>query len=566
MLPIVRALIRHRAMLLPLSFLMLCLAGFTGCGKTDSATNSQRPTPGPQPAPILKFHWLGKNRLATEANATNFMAIWNLPESAKLEAQTLDKLATAPWRLWQTNVAVSNAPTALLRPLLEDLVNHEVYVEAQGDTNQPASFVLAIRLPADRAALWQSNFPIVLRSLSAGGEGRGEVATPTFNLQLSTWNLQFTLSRSNDWTLLSFTPSPLRGEGRGQVLAATLDPLLASFCSRIAADKNPFAPRATNYLVEAHLDVPRLFPLLSLSRGGFTNATTADLIVFGDGQNLRLRGGLDFLQPLSLHLTDWNVPTNLIRAPLVGFTAWRGASGWLESLGFWREKQLGAAPDQLYFWSQKSAPWLHFFAARSPAVTPQFLALKDYILDSVNLALALNRTGEFAWQTNENKVAWKGVPFCSPTFVMQDDLIVGGFSDVPPMPRPMPPEFLQQLQRGTNLVYYDWELTGEQLPSWTQILQLMRMAFSCSQLSIKDAGLPWLNLVSTNLDYSVTTVTLDGNRSLTFARAATLGLNSVELQLFVDWLDSPDFPLGLHTFNSPRDYISDRTRPPGLKH
>ena len=139
---------------------------------------------------------------------------------------------------------------------------------------------------------------------------------------------------------------------------------------------------------------------------------------------------------------------------------------------------------------------------------------------AVNLALAPNRTGDFAWLTNESRVVWKGVPFCSPVFEQQGDLIIGGFSGLLPTRRPMPVEYIHQLQNGTNLVYYDWEMTDAQVPSWTQIGQLMRMAFGRSQLSIKDAGLPWLNTVGTNLSYTVTTVTLENDHRLAFARAA----------------------------------------------
>ena len=536
---------------------ILTLGFFAGCSKPAS------PPPAPSQslaAPALRLHWLGKTQLASDPTATNLMAIWNLPESAKLEAQTLDKLATAPWRLWQTNLTVSNAPTALLRPLLADLVSAESYLEVQGASNQPTELVLALRLSPDRAALWMSNLPPVLTALSSTApDPKSEPRDPRpessdFTLRTSHFTLQ--LSRSNSWTLLSVTfasPStPLR--------PPTSD-LVSVFHSRLAASQTPFPPRTTNYIIEAEVDIPRLNAAFDLGWELPAAARAAKLLVFGDGETLRLRGGVDFSNPLALTLPPWNVPTNLIFAPLIGFSALRGVAPWLEASAWWKEKNLGPAPDQFFFWSQKSAPWLHFFAARSSVAERQFLALKDYILDTVNPALAPNRTGDFAWLTNEARVVWKGVPFCSPAFALQRDVILGGFVTLPLLGRPMPVEYLQQLQHGTNLVYYDWEQTEFQVPSWTQISQLMRMAFSRAQLSIKDAGLPWLNTVGTNLSHTVTTVTLENDHHLTFARAGTLGMNSTELQLFVDWLDSPAFPLGLHTFAAPREFVSDRTRP-----
>ena len=42
---------------------------------------------------VARIHWLGKKKLASDRTAARLMTIWNLPESANLEAQTLDKLA-----------------------------------------------------------------------------------------------------------------------------------------------------------------------------------------------------------------------------------------------------------------------------------------------------------------------------------------------------------------------------------------------------------------------------------------------------------------------------------------
>ena len=53
----------------------------------------------------------------------------------------------------------------------------------------------------------------------------------------------------------------------------------------------------------------------------------------------------------------------------------------------------------------------------------------------------------------------------------------------------------------------------------------------------------------------------DGDHRLIFARASMLGFSSVELQILVDWLASPEFPRGLHTFLAPREFVKDRTRP-----
>src|SRR6266567_1068391 len=82
--------------------LVLSLTG--GCKKSSPETPQPGSTETPKPrsteAPVIaRVHWLGKKRISAETNAAYFMTIWNLTETAKLEAQTLDKLASAPWRL-----------------------------------------------------------------------------------------------------------------------------------------------------------------------------------------------------------------------------------------------------------------------------------------------------------------------------------------------------------------------------------------------------------------------------------------------------------------------------------
>ena len=82
---------------------MLILSCGGGCKKSASeatkpqsqATN-QPSTLNPQPATtIARIHWLGKQGIAAQKTSSRFMSLWNMPEAARLENQTLDKLALA---------------------------------------------------------------------------------------------------------------------------------------------------------------------------------------------------------------------------------------------------------------------------------------------------------------------------------------------------------------------------------------------------------------------------------------------------------------------------------------
>ncbi len=65
------------------------------------------------------------------------------------------------------------------------------------------------------------------------------------------------------------------------------------------------------------------------------------------------------------------------------------------------------------------------------------------------------------------------------------------------------------------------------------------------------AGLEWVAALSPRLGDSTTEVQLANPAQLSFVRTSTVGLTGFELQLLADWLESPDFPRGLHTLNAP---------------
>jgi hypothetical protein len=540
--------------------LVVILTGglFAGCGKSDPpSSNSGSPaTPSatltPQSstnsAPVLRFHWLGKKQLAGSTNAAHFLDLWNLPESVSLEAQTLDKLAAAPWRFWQTNLALSNAPTALLRPLLDDLVHEESYLEVRAEPNQPPELVLAVRVSDDRAALWQTNLPLALQSIF-GNSPEPRTQSPgldsAFNFQLSTFNFQLSLTRSGAWTLLAITGTR----------PSTLDPrpseLLSVFQQRLTTNTTPYVARATNYWMEAFVDAARLKLAFSSSGNPTANLPQLALWIIGDGQNMRTSGELKFPVSLNLDLEPWRIPTNIIHDPLVSFTAMRGVARWIGGREEWRNKDLGPAPNQVFFWAQSPALWQHFLTYPVANASNHVTALGAWVLQEWNPIFQTNRVGSFAWSTNKFGLIWMGVPFFKPVleparFASSDFALVGLFANNATN-RPVPAGLFTEFQNRSNLVYYDWEITPPQVTSWTQMGQLLRMVFGRRQLSPATASLPWLKAMSPNLGNASTVMTLEAPDRLAFKRTSTFGLTSVELHLLADWLESPEFPRGTHT-------------------
>src|ERR1043166_8137834 len=157
------------------AFFLFCVVALslTACKKSSPPPERSK-QPASASSNISRIHWLCKKRLATETNATGFMKIWALPESARLEAQTLDKLALALANVLPiTNqpLPITNytpfvtAASALWRPLLDDLVQEESYWEFSHGTNAPGQLVLAVKLGETRGQFWQTKLATAIQQL-----------------------------------------------------------------------------------------------------------------------------------------------------------------------------------------------------------------------------------------------------------------------------------------------------------------------------------------------------------------------------------------------------------------
>jgi hypothetical protein len=539
--------------------LLLVVALGDGCKKSTPAPALLPPAPVKT---VARVRWLGKQRLTADTNAAFVMGIWNLEESKKLETQTLDRLAAGLVASNQVSVTGAQSPitnrqsqiagpASLLRPLLDDLLQQESFVEVRQATNQPGELAFAIRLNDERAHLWETNLAAVLESLT----GSRATAAPG---RTNGWQLRFTshqspitnhssavtrtleLARAGEWTIM----------GLGQETNA----LAAELRGLIQREGVPFARQPKDFWLYADVDLRRVASALSLGCDLPADLPRLTVSLSGDGQTVRTLGQLDFPKPLPEDLGQWNIPTHLIHDPLVSFTAIRGIGPWLSSLKIWPDLGLGAPPSQFYFWAENGLPFLSFCAARLPNASNQVSQLAGRLVQQANLWLATNSRGWFERSTNSNGVTWQDLPMVMPWLQSgssgADDLAFGGL--VPDISTNRPPrELFLQVTDPTNLVAYDWEITGTRVGQWLYFGQFFRMFLHQAQLPPKSASVAWLNALEFKLGNCVSAVTRTGPAQLSLLRRSSLGFTSVELHLLADWLESPQFPRGLHTFLAP---------------
>jgi hypothetical protein len=540
---------------------MLCIIAAvvcaSGCKKKEQPTE-EKATGGIKlpseaaalgPDAVARVHWAGKKRVAGDPNSSALMSIWKMPESERVLAQTLDKLAIAPWHPWTTNSApitnyselVSNlAPASSLRPLLDDLVQEESYLEIRKPAGQSAEIVLAVRLANQRAALWASN-----------------LATITTSHQ---WPFAGSIEsfRSGDWTFVGLLQDPkstnaLLGEWRTRAAAGNFHP--------------PTSGGATNSWLETDLDLKGLSDVFALDWKLPQNSPKISIAINGEGGNVHTKARCNFPEPLRIVLDEWTVPTNVMHDPLTSFTAIRGIGTWLGSLKAWNDWQMGPAPNQVYFWAQGSMPVLTYCAAAVPDPASEVRRVTELLMEKANLYLTTNGMGTLEPKTNTPGMAWMGVPFATPfiesTVPSGGGFILGGLNPIAGNTNlEAPASLLAQFSGRTNLVYYNWELTGQRLQSLLYISQLFRMVCGKAQLTTNEATIGWLKSAPALFGNSATMGAQTGPNQLSFTRVSTVGLTGAEIHLLADWLESPHFPSGLYTFLTPPPSPHQRQRPP----
>ncbi len=512
-----------------------------------------------------RVHWLGMKRLLAETNAATFKTLWEMPETTRLLSQTLDKLALAPWRksIPEFQGAATNYPSLitnypslvkrhtfapLLRSLLEDVVQEECYFELRPATNSPGDIVLAVRLNDQRFAAWQSNLLAVAEDLTGSKATEGPQTNGwllSLNPQSSTLvSRRISLSRSGAWTLLG-----LSGEKSA---------LLSDLTLRIQShpDGNPFETVTTNFWIDAHLDLQRLWPELAQKLNLPTELPETALTCIGDGKDLQARGTFTFSKPLPFSIEPWNIPTNLLHEQLDSSTGLQGIQPWLGSLKFWKDLNIGEPPNQAFCWGRLGIPFHSYVAASTTNANQLLDKIRGYLLADGNKWIATNATGYFENATNVNALLWKVVPFMAPIIesvaLTNSSFLVAGFAPNTSTNPPPSAETLANVVSRTNVFYYDWEITGPRLEEWLYNSQLLRVMFHRSQIPRNSVSLGWIKALEQKLHESRTAMAKTSPQQLSFARSSSLGFTALEIHLLVDWLESPHFPVGIHSFTARR--------------
>lgn len=474
---------------------------------------------------IYRHHSAGAEAILQSAEGLKFKEVWSLAPSTDLRKQVIQSVAGVVARQIGAPSSSSNL-TSLLVPLVADLVERETVVEVRGSRTAPDWFI-AVRLPEPRRQAWQSAIRSVLAeaklpagsSASVDGYPGWKVALPKLRLS---W------ANANDWLLLSLAPGA--------------SPAWTEAIAQLKQSRN-LSPIATGKWLTVNADLALLrqtFPLIP----EFADSKLE--LAFGPkGENVRTDAKLQFSSPLGWAPEPWQIPTNTIRDPIVGFSTARGIRPLLLKS---EEKAIlpsDAIPNQATVWALPKVPYFLFGAYPQENVSNLVYQTVPKLPTVITNHGRLS--GQLLWATNTGELYWQGLPFMAPTV---KSLVDGGreflFAQMLPMPvsPKKPPAELFAFMSRTNLAYYDWEITQERLMGWRKIYQVGLLAFMRQSPVTNAPSQRLLDELSVGkrLGNSITEVSVTGPSELTFMRYSPVGLTGVEIVSALRWLDSSNFP------------------------
>ena len=524
---------------------------------------------GSADAVAVRYHFAGTTDLASNTNFDRARAIFSLPRSKQFTDLVLNRLARVYGKAFQFDAGGDAA--ALLRPLLDELLEGESMGSFGGHNKDRLNFVLAARLDDKSAEAWQKGLETALR-------GQGEpLAAEGFSGRR--WNRPgndaFWILRARGWIVA----------GRGEDLLS----IRTEYLQGIKQDNRP-GPVMKDSWLSAEVDWPLLATWAPLSKCPLQLARTI-VDVSASGGRMRAKAYVTYPGAVPWQSQPWRIPKGLVSGPLSSFTASRDLAAFLspnEALS-----RLSSQPltNQLFCWAlremalQSYAAWpvrdatntLRKLGATAPAILNPLLAARNHT--------------QLAWTAKDDRLSWLRLPLTAPSLETAHDnsgefLLAKLF--------PLDAKFVaasdqlwSEFEQGDDVVYYDWELTGLRLLQWRLLSELLPVLAPPPPQNVVRGGPTapkpkpaapanpiqtplavtelWLSELGTPvLDNTVTLVTRTSPSELTVARNSEFLFTGLELVLLSHWLaDAPVGPIDSSLL--PKAKITGPGLPPARK-
>ena len=479
----------------------------------------------------LRYHCAGLAPLAANTNLATLHKALTLSSAApvgQLFLSNMSGLLASAWHLEKQPLS-----SRALEPLVDGLLHTESMGAFGGAQANRLDFVLALRLDEKGPQFWRENAE---KAFGKPGEKFAADAFEGWRWQMNPSEL-FWMIPARDWLLL----------GRGD----DLSPARSEYLRQITSQGRPGAALTDNWL-EADVDLPQLAVFLPdwlrLFKPGRVrlNITT-------ESNELSATARILYPQPIAWESRTWQMPEEFLPGRVNSFTAGQGIQAFLNlGPGFSR---LDANPltNQFCLWALGGMPFVTFMAWPAADLTNDLQKLSTEAAAAFNPGLQQINGAKLIWQTNWHRLVLANLRVLMPILEGVQDksgnfLLMSGFP--PPRMKPSAPaEPFRQIGSRTNLVYYDWELTGSRLQDWRLLGRMFltkqgRLVTEEATKAMHREEVWLLDLYPHWTGDTVTEVTRVAPDELCLTRRAPLGFTGIEIFLLSDWLSmispSPD--------------------------
>ena len=506
----------------------ITLAVLTACS-VKVASSSRRAGIDPL---ILRTHFVGTEQLFATPDSAKLKEVWGQPSSAALRSELLTRAALLP-SFWLGEALPKGASnqTNLFRPLLEDVLARESYL----DCTATPELLLAVKVTETRAKLWQTNLWQALVNWKLGQPVAVKLATASgFEVKTTGLPGSFRCLRAGEWIVVSAG----NNSARESALLANIKSL-----------GRPAKP--TGAWLDGEANLARFdgwLPVLS----NFENLPIARFSLSNRADFVRTYATLDFPKPHGWKPEPWIIPSNQIHDPLVSFLAVRGVAPLFEAYKPLANLGYKPVPNQVIGWGYNGLPFQFNYAAPSRNVREQLKTLTPRFASLIHGPRLSDYTGNIAWDTNGQRIVWRGLPLAVPQLWDLHDsgrefLSLAGFPPLRPT-NSAPPGLYQAFAGRNDLVAFDFEITGSRLPHWRQYYQLAELTARRPLTSTNTPAQRWLvdlqqwfNTHPQSAE-AVSELRSTSPTQMVLARKSATGLIAGELVTLGRWIESTNFP------------------------
>jgi hypothetical protein len=469
----------------------------------------------------VRYHCAGA-LLTANTNLSTLQKALVLPSAGPVQKLVLQRFS----RLLADglNLGTNASTVSLMEPLLGDVLKTESLGSFGGSATNSLHFVLALCLDTNRAQLWQDNL-----AKAFGGPGE-----------------KFTVEEFDGWrwnrgATDSFWIVPARGwlvAGRGDEFL----PMQIEYLQQISKQGRP-APSLQDNWLEADIDWARL-PALMPDFSRVFKPARIKISIASEADNLHIIARVIYPEAIPWKSSPWQTPTELVKGPLNSFTAGQDIAAYLNLGSIFSPFAGDPLTSQYYSWGinqmlfETHMAWL----VADPANALQRLSTEAA---TFNPELKKFNGTELLCLPKQQRIVLSNLRVILPSLNVAQDKTSKFllFSLLPHLAgdKPLPDELWNQIRGRTNLVYYDWEMTGPRLHDWLFLGPMLLTRWHDSTDDEDAAGLVedrWLADLTPLPGNTVTEMTRVAPNELSVVRNAPFGFTGIEMFLLRNWLST----------------------------